>query len=218
MRGEGGNGIKLSGVGHHFAGSSWLFRGVDYSFQAGSVYALTGPSGSGKSTLLSLIAGWVTPVEGQILSDGVGEVRWVFQNPHGVPSRTAIDHVVLPILARGVRRQLAEIEAREYMEEVSLGHIAERPFSMLSGGEAQRLMLARGMASRPGVLLVDEPTAQLDLATGVSVNAALSKLTARDTVVIVATHDRRTVDSCDAQLRLEEFAVAEPVEARQESS
>ena len=198
--------VTLEGVGHRFEDGPWLFQNFSFSFRQGTIYALTGPSGSGKSTLLSLIAGWVRPSVGLVkYADDVG-IRWVFQNPHGVRSRSALDHVVLPLLARGYRRAEANEEAMMLLRQVSLADAAQRSFSQLSGGEAQRLMLARGIASQPDVLLVDEPTAQLDFATGNTVNHALARLTAGSATIIVATHDERTVEACDEHVALDHFA------------
>ncbi|MEV8339599.1 ABC transporter ATP-binding protein [Leucobacter sp. NPDC077196] len=209
--------VTLSTVGHRFPSSPWLFRNVNASFRAGTVHALTGPSGSGKSTLLHLIAGWEKPVEGKIERADPISIRWVFQNPHGVKARSALDHVTLPILARGVRRREAEEEAWQYLVQVSLEHVSSLPFSALSGGEAQRLMLARSLAAKPDLLLVDEPTAQLDMATATTVNRALSDLSGGATTIIVATHDARTVESCDEHLALDGFATRASRDNRAES-
>ncbi|WP_345761108.1 ATP-binding cassette domain-containing protein [Diaminobutyricibacter sp. McL0608] len=189
-------------MGHRFANRPWLFRGLDTELIPGRVYALTGPSGSGKSTLLSILAGWLPPAEGDVVTDAPARVSWVFQNPHGVARRTAVDHVALPYLAAGMAPDEADARALEQLQLFGLDHVAERPFRELSGGEAQRLMLARGLATRPGVLLVDEPTAQLDPATAASVNAAIAVTASEDTIVVVATHDERTRDACTDHLDL----------------
>jgi ABC-type lipoprotein export system ATPase subunit len=160
------------------------------------VYSLTGPSGSGKSTLLSILAGWLTPAEGTIDRPSGLRVGWIFQNPHGTAHRTALDHVALPLLARGLSTAVADRQAQERLEAVGLGELANRRFRDLSGGEAQRLMLARGLASAPGLFLIDEPTAQLDQRTAATVNAAIRSIAARDTIVVVATHDPRTREAC----------------------
>ncbi|MDC4233776.1 ATP-binding cassette domain-containing protein [Actinomyces sp. B33] len=103
--------VVIDSVGHRFPTGPWLFRGLTARLDPGQVYALVGPSGSGKSTLLSLIAGWVAPAEGAIERLGSGRTSWVFQNPHGAPRRTVLDHVVLPLLAAGARRREAEADA-----------------------------------------------------------------------------------------------------------
>lgn len=194
--------IRMINVGHHFDGQPWLFRGVDFDFTPGRSYALTGPSGSGKSTLLSLLAGWDRPKEGEIIRGPALSAKWVFQNPFGIRSRMARDHVVLPLMAQNRSRNAAEVLADEFLDSVGLGAVASRRFSELSGGEAQRLMLARGLASAPDLLLVDEPTAQLDSRTAQTVNEALASVKKSMTVVVVATHDERTRDACDQSLDL----------------
>lgn len=188
--------VILDELGHRFRGGPWLFRGLSQTLIPGHVYALTGPSGSGKSTLLSLMAGWVKPAEGTLINEGINSTRWVFQNPHGTPKRRALDHVILPFLARGIDLREAETNAKELLEVFGLSRIGEQPFASLSGGEAQRLMLARGIASDPDLFLVDEPTAQLDLVTRREVNEAIKYLSSATTIVVIATHDEETKKSC----------------------
>lgn len=195
--------VALDQVGHRFGRSGdWLFRHLTFEFRPGNVYALTGPSGSGKSTLLALLTGQGRPVEGAIHLTGIEKVSWVFQNPFGSPRRTALDHVVLPIIARGETAASAEEEAREHLARFDLGSVASRRFGELSGGESQRLMLARGLASRPSLLLIDEPTAQLDRRTAERVDAAIGAVADPGTIVVVATHDARTRDACTGHLDL----------------
>ncbi|WP_431279115.1 ATP-binding cassette domain-containing protein [Leifsonia poae] len=189
-------------VTHRFGDSPALFAGVDFILVPNRIYALTGPSGSGKSTLLSLIAGWLDPTSGAISRVNIRSIAWVFQNPHGVANRTALDHVALPLLARGMRHAAARAQALERLAKVGLASVSAAPFRELSGGEAQRLMLARGMASRPDVLLVDEPTAQLDNRTGQSVNDAIATIADDGTIVVVATHDARTREACTDLIEL----------------
>lgn len=129
-------------------------------------------------------------------ASGVEKVGWVFQNPHGVPGRTALDHVALPLLCAGYERREAEDRALATLDLFGLAAAGARPFRALSGGEAQRLMLARAVATAPDLLLVDEPTAQLDLRTAHTVNATLRNLAASGAIVIVATHDPDTRAAC----------------------
>lgn len=198
--------VVLEGLGHKFPGQPFLFQNLTAELHSDRVYALVGPSGSGKSTLLSLVAGWLAPTEGSVARKGVERVRWVFQNPHGVSGRTAVDHVALPFLVQGLGRAEATRRAAALLEEFELAHVATRPFAALSGGEAQRLMLARGVASRPDLFLVDEPTAQLDTRTAATVNRTLGALAARGTVVLIATHDPHTRESCTDVIDLTDFA------------
>lgn len=183
--------LTLDNVGHAFPGGPVLFSGLHARLEPGRVYALTGPSGSGKSTLLGILAGWITASQGEVRREGVDRQQWVFQNPHGVAGRTALDHVTLPYLARGLARTESEEQAQQLLDEMGLSGIAGQPFRTLSGGEAQRLMLARALASQPDLLLVDEPTAQLDHRTASEVVAALARLATHDVIVVVATHDPR---------------------------
>lgn len=197
--------VTLRDVGHAWTGHAPLFSGIDRAFEPGRVCALVGPSGSGKSTLLSIIAGMQDPLTGTVERDADERVVWVFQNPYGVAGRSALDHVALPVIATGVRRAEAVGEAGSLLERFGLGHRAHARFSELSGGEAQRLMLARAVAARPGVMLVDEPTAQLDRATADDVNRTIGALAAAGATVIVATHDQDTRAACDEVLDLAEY-------------
>ena len=134
--------VELVGVGHRFGSGPWLFRSVDARVEAGSVAAVVGPSGSGKSTLLAICAEGTARTSAPARPDRPPRIAWVFQNPHGAPHRTALDHVALPLLARGVPTRAADERARRLLEEFGLAGAADRPFSTLSGGEAQRLLLA----------------------------------------------------------------------------
>lgn len=192
----GGPSVVGRGLSHTFAGSSPLFVGLDLDLRPGEVVGLVGPSGSGKSTLLSILAGWLAPTTGTIERHGVTHTGWVFQNPYGTPRRTALDHVVLPLLARGWSRPDATAHAQQILATFALQAVGPREFRALSGGEAQRLMLARAVATGSDLLLVDEPTAQLDLHTAGTVNDVLAGIAQQDSIVVVATHDPHTRDAC----------------------
>lgn len=202
--------MRLTGTGlsHRFPGTGPLFHGLSFTFEPGQLVGITGPSGSGKSTLLSLLAGWEQPREGTVEREDIETVGWVFQNPHGVPGRTAVDHVALPLLAKGLSRNAATTHAVEVMGSFGLSSVAERPFRALSGGEAQRLMLARAVAKNPDLLLVDEPTAQLDPTATETVNAVLGELANRQMIVVVATYDPDTAAACTTIVELGHHAVA----------
>lgn len=200
------NEIHLSDLGHKFTQSAWLFRHLSARLETDRVYAVVGPSGSGKSTLLSILADWVRPAEGTVVREGVSTVSWVFQNPHRVARRTAFDHVRLPFLARGLPREESEQEAARLIEMFGLAKVGHQRFSALSGGEAQRLMLARGIASDPDLLLIDEPTAQLDTATSREVNRSIARLQRPGMIVVIATHDEETRGFCTDVLDLLEYS------------
>lgn len=205
--------IELIGVGHAFGEQPLLFSGITETLVPGEVVALTGPSGSGKSTLLSVLAGWLTPTEGIVHVPESTVIAWVFQNPHGVAQRTAIDHVVLPLLARGARRATAVREAARLLASFDLSTVADRPYGALSGGEAQRLMLARAVARGPGLILVDEPTAQLDRTSAGTVISVLQAMAGRGSVVVIATHDPHVRKGCTRVLDLAAHRAGEDVDA-----
>lgn len=195
--------LDLDDVSHSFDGQTWLFRNVTHEFADGTVSALVGPSGSGKSTLLAILAGWMQPTAGLIRRHHNPTVGWVFQNPVGVAVRSARDHVVLPLLARGFSVRDGQACADQLLGRFGLEHVADSPFAMLSGGEAQRLMLARALARAPDLLLVDEPTAQLDRVSASAVNTSFRQVAEEGLIVVVATHDPDTRDSCNSVLSLE---------------
>lgn len=187
--------VAVEGLAHRFEGTDLLFENLSFVAEPGVTIAICGPSGCGKSTLLSILAGWEQPYAGTVTREGVDRVGWVFQNPYGVAERTALDHVVFPLLAKGMSRRETEPKALEAMELFDLEYAADRRFCDLSGGEAQRLMLARAVCSRPNMLLVDEPTAQLDTRTSHSVSHVLGNLAGQGMIVLVATHDPDTRDA-----------------------
>ena len=195
--------LTLTGVAFAFSPGAPIFRDLTATMSPGDVWGVTGPSGSGKSTLLSLLAGWEAPTAGGIERIGIGRVGWVFQNPHGQAHRTALDHVVYPIIARGVDRASASRRALRILDELGLLARAGSTFAQLSGGEAQRLMLCRAIAAEPDLLLVDEPTAQLDRTNAATVNGVLRSLAGFGAIVGVATHDRDTVAACTHRLTLD---------------
>lgn len=179
-----------------------LFERVSCTCSPGDVVVVTGPSGSGKSTLLSLIAGMERPTSGEIRLVDVASIMWVFQNPYGSPKRLSLDHVTLPLLVQGATRIAAESEAMDIMVRFGLAKQALQPFGQLSGGQAQRLMLARAVAASASVYLVDEPTAQLDRASSSDVIDVLGELADQDRIVFIATHDRQILSLATKQIAL----------------
>ncbi|OZG62352.1 MULTISPECIES: ABC transporter ATP-binding protein [Bifidobacterium] len=198
--------IATHDLAHRFADTDILFEHLNIVVHPGQTVAVCGPSGCGKSTLLSILAGWEQPYAGTVERDGVERIGWVFQNPYGVAERSALDHVVFPLLTKGMSRRDAEGQALDMMEVFDLRYAADRRFSELSGGEAQRLMLARAVCSKPDVLLVDEPTAQLDTRTARSVSHVLGRLAGQGMMVMIATHDPDTRDACQRVVDLSEYA------------
>jgi putative ABC transport system ATP-binding protein len=188
-------------------GETPALRGANVSVAPGEILAVMGPSGSGKSTLLHCLAGILVPESGEIW---FGDVRvdtmretqrsairrdtfgFVFQSGQLVPELTAEENVALPLLLSGVRRAHALQEARAWFERLDLDGLQERRSGELSGGQAQRVALARGLVSRPRVLFADEPTGSLDSLTGEHVMELLVAAS-RDqgTTVVLVTHDAR---------------------------
>ena len=181
-------------------------RGVSLRVDQGDYVAIAGPSGSGKSTLLQLLGGIDTPSSGSVellgtpletLRDSeltrlrLTRLGFIFQRFHLLPVLTARENVELPMAEAGVRRPERQARARELLEFVGLGHRAEHRATQLSGGEMQRVAIARALANRPAVVLADEPTGELDAATGQEILGLFRRLNQGGTTLVVVTHDDR---------------------------
>lgn len=164
----------------------------------GQTVAIVGPSGSGKSTLLNLLAGLDQPTHGGVSWPALGDrsvlrpgpVAVVFQAPSLIPALDVIENVALPLVLSGRSQGDAEVQAARALEQLELAHLAERLPEDLSGGQAQRVAVARALAGTPRLILADEPTGQLDQVAGALVVDAL--LHAADTLgaaLVVSTHD-----------------------------
>lgn len=193
-------------VAHGFKGQPLLFDGLNFDLLPGQISALVGPSGSGKSTLLSLLAGTTRPVRGTVELSEIDSVGWIFQNPVGQARRTALDQVALPFLARGATLGSARTSALGLLERFDICDLADRQFRHLSGGEAQRVGFARAVAAQYDAILIDEPTAQLDVRTAQTIGAVIRQLADESRVVVVATHDRRLREQCDKVIDLGELS------------
>ena len=181
-------------------------RGVSLEIASGEYVAIAGPSGSGKSTLLQLIGGIDTPTAGMVEVMGVRldtltdreltrlrltRLGFVFQRFHLLPVLTARENVELPMAEAGARSKDRRARALELLAYVGLEHRAEHRATQLSGGEMQRVAIARALANRPALLLADEPTGELDAATGEEILRLFSRLNADGTTLVVVTHDER---------------------------
>ncbi|MDR2895532.1 MAG: ATP-binding cassette domain-containing protein [Propionibacteriaceae bacterium] len=193
--------LDVAYVGHTF-GESWLFKDVNATLSGGSITAIIGPSGSGKTTLLTILAGSLSPSCGQVTRLGVSRVVWVRQNPLGVARRTALDHVCFPLLVQGFSRHEANLEARALLALFGVGGIAASDFADLSGGEAQRVLLAQAVACQPDLLLIDEPTAQLDRVAAAAVIACVQNCARDGAIVLIATHDQSISHICGQRIDL----------------
>ncbi len=212
--------LRLEQVHKHYPGPSPVpvLRGVSLEVAGGSFCLLEGPSGSGKTTLLAVAAGLEPPTRGRVWMDGhdLGaldraglpglrreRLGFVFQDFKLIEVLTAEENVALPLELRGARRSEARAEAREALARLGLeARLHARP-STLSGGEKQRVAIARALVTRPALLLADEPTANLDGATGREV-ASLLREAARErgAAVLAASHDPRLADLADRVVRL----------------
>lgn len=210
------------------AGPVNILRGINLTIRKGEAVGLVGPSGSGKTSLLMVLAGLERATAGRVRFESheitaMNEdklARWrrervgiVFQDFHLIPAMTALENVAVPLELAGVRNA-ADIAARA-LESVGLGHRLTHLPGQLSGGEQQRVALARAFAPEPRLLLADEPTGNLDHATGSSVMDLLFALRARHgTTLLLITHDPRLADRCDRRISLADGqVVAEPVPA-----
>lgn len=201
---------------HLAFGSTPALRGAVLAVHEGEILAVMGPSGSGKSTLLHCLAGILVPGRGEIHFDGrridrLGETErsalrrdrfgFVFQFGQLVPELSAEENVALPLLLSGVRRQKALTQARVWLARLGLDGLEGRTSGELSGGQAQRVALARGLVARPRVLFADEPTGALDSLTGEQVMDLLVS-SARDegTTVVLVTHEARVAAYADREV------------------
>jgi len=181
-------------------------RGASLDVQAGEYVAIAGPSGSGKSTLLQLIGGIDTPSSGSVellgtrldaLSDReltrlrLTRMGFVFQRFHLLPVLTARENVELPMAEAGIGRRERRDRALELLAYVSLEHRAGHRATQLSGGEMQRVAIARALANQPALLLADEPTGELDAATGTEILSLFRRLNQDGTTLVVVTHDEQ---------------------------
>ena len=211
--------IELRGVSKTvMSGASPLtiLHPLDLSVEAGEFLAVTGPSGSGKSTLLGLIAGLDAPSGGRVVIDGTDitaldedrlarlrgqKIGFVFQFFHLVPSLTAFENVMVPMEIAG--RPGAPARAASLLSEVGLTGRGHHYPSQLSGGEQQRIAIARALANDPVILLADEPTGNLDTANGRHIMDLLREVnTRRATTLVLATHDAELAAMAGRRLAL----------------
>jgi putative ABC transport system ATP-binding protein len=205
-------------------GQTPALRGATIAVRQGEIVAVMGPSGSGKSTLLHCLAGILVPDAGEVWFGGqrmdtLGENRrselrrdrfgFVFQSGQLVPELTAEENVALPLLLGGTRRSRALAEARPWFGRLGLDGLERRRSGELSGGQAQRVALARGLAGGPEVLFADEPTGSLDSVSG---ELVMSLLTAgareQGTTVILVTHDARVAAYADREVIVRDGTVS----------
>ena len=218
-----GRQVELSGNAQPLT----ILEGVSFAVGAGESVAIVGASGSGKSTLLGLLAGLDAPSSGEVLIDGRSlfaldedgraalrgaRIGFVFQSFQLLPALTALENVMLPLELAGASS--AEQQARQWLDRVGLaGRTGHYP-RQLSGGEQQRVALARAFAPHPSLLLADEPTGNLDAATGASIIELLFALNREHgTTLLLVTHDEALAARCGRQLRMHAGRLTEAIAA-----
>jgi putative ABC transport system ATP-binding protein len=200
-----------------------ILQDISFSVMPGETVAIVGASGSGKSTLLGLLAGLDIPSTGEVLLDGLSLASlneddrarqrgkllgFVFQSFQLLPSLNALENVMLPLELAGVKTAVAI--ATDWLERVGLGHRLKHYPKHLSGGEQQRVALARAFAPSPRLVLADEPTGNLDAATGQQIIDLMFDLNTRQgTTLILVTHDEAIAARCHRVLRIQSGRLAD---------
>jgi putative ABC transport system ATP-binding protein len=218
------NVVKTYGSG---AASVAALRGVDLEVRKGELFMLVGPSGCGKTTLISVVAAILDPDDGrcEVLGRDLGDmgprdkirfrgrsIGLVFQLFNLLPALSAVENVSLPLLLNGFPRQDAEDAARTMLDSVGLGERLDAVPARLSGGEQQRVAVARALVHEPELVICDEPTSNLDHATGQNVMRTLRAIaTGPDRALVVVTHDTRILGFADRIARMEDGRIVETV-------
>jgi putative ABC transport system ATP-binding protein len=209
------------------AGPVKILRGVDLDVVAGSSVSVVGPSGSGKSTLLAVVGGIERPTSGVVRIDNTAlgdmseddlaafrgqRIGILFQQFHLIPTMTALENVAVPLELAGARD--AFDQALERLEEVGLSHRTDHYPGQLSGGEQQRVAMARALSNHPKLLLADEPTGNLDQDTGQEIIELMFRVQReRAMTLLLITHEPRLAARCDEQLRMADGRLLGPVAA-----
>ncbi|MFG3038733.1 ABC transporter ATP-binding protein [Streptomyces sp. NPDC048330] len=210
----------------HGAGATEVhaLRGIDLAVYPGELVAVMGPSGSGKSTLLTIAGGLDTPSSGRVIVEdtdittaGVKQlaalrrrsIGYVFQDYNLIPALTAAENVALPRELDGISARKARVEALAALEEMGLGHLAERFPDEMSGGQQQRVAIARALVGDRRLVLADEPTGALDSETGESVLALLRSRCDAGAAGVLVTHEPRFAAWADRVVFLRDGAIVD---------
>jgi putative ABC transport system ATP-binding protein len=215
--------LKVSNLAQEYrngASTIQVLRGVDLNIHTGEMVAIMGPSGSGKSTLLSILGLFLAPTSGgytvmgrDVLSlDRFQQpefrrnfVGFVFQSCNLIENSTVYENLEYPLIYSGTKRTERPKRIHEALYRVGLGHRLHHPANLLSGGEQQRVAVARALVNRPRILLADEPTGQLDRKNSLMIIEHLERLAAEgETAVVVVTHDEEVAARCKRICLLED--------------
>ena len=199
-------------------------RSINLEVAGGQFVALVGPSGSGKSTLLNLVGGLDRPTDGQLWIDGVElsaskekaltdhrrcRVGFVFQSFNLLPRLTAVENVALPLMFVGVDERGRVERAEQLLAQVGLSDRMDHRPTQLSGGEQQRVAIARALVNRPAIILADEPTGNIDTATGAEIMDLLRRLNREQGVtLLLVTHDPEAAEFADRVIQLRDGQIA----------
>jgi putative ABC transport system ATP-binding protein len=219
---------EVRGVTRDFQGGGGIvhaLQGIDLNIQPGEFVALRGRSGSGKTTLINIIIGLDNPTLGQVFILGhdlskMGEnerarlrresIGMMFQNAHLFPSLTALENVEIPLRLANFAQDQRNKQARAALERVGLGRRMRHRGMELSGGEQQRVALARSLVHEPRFLIADEPTGNLDSLTGRDITTLLRDITHQMQIgMLIATHDPIIVESADRVIRIQDGRIVE---------
>ncbi|AJY71046.1 ABC transporter ATP-binding protein [Geobacter sulfurreducens] len=219
--------IRIKDLTRHYAGGDetvQALRGVSLAIEEGEFVTIMGQSGSGKSTLLSVLGGMNHPTAGEVEMAGVrlydltGEqladfraekLGFVFQSFHLVPYLTALENVMLPLAITKMKNRDKIAAAREALERVGLGGKADRLPNQLSGGEQERVAIARAIVKKPPIILADEPTGNLDTKTSEEVMDLFRRLNAAGHTVVMVTHNPDNCAYANRTIRLRDGLVVE---------
>ena len=214
--------VKVYGAGRT---RNEVLNGIDMTVPHSALIAIMGPSGSGKSTLLHLLGLVEEPTEGRLMLDGEDiyggghpdsnrlrrqKIGFIFQFPNLIPFLTATENVMLPMDLNGDSDKDARTRAEELLEYLGVAERAEDLPEHMSGGEKQRVMVARALANKPKMILADEPTASLDAERGLSVMRVLRKIAnEQGTAILVVTHDTRMIGEMDRIIHIQDGKVVD---------
>ncbi len=228
--------IRFKGVSKRFSGKQEVIAldHVDLEIERGEMVSIMGPSGSGKSTLLNLVGGLDQPTEGEIEVDGEAlaqlsdddltrvrrdKIGFIFQFFNLLPTLTSQENISLPLHLRGWSKPKVTERARELLDLVQLSARADHLPDELSGGERQRIAIARALSVYPPILLADEPTGNLDSATGEEILRLIHDLHQRlGSTVLLVTHDTSVAESCPRTIHIRDGRIFEDIRREPVSS
>ncbi|WP_373990652.1 cell division ATP-binding protein FtsE [Duganella sp. BuS-21] len=208
--------IEFRNVSKQYSSDVMALRDISLTVEKGELVFLAGPSGAGKSTLMKMIAAMERPSAGQVIVNGQDIARikpsavpflrrnlgLIFQQQRLLTDRTVLANVMLPLLVTGASHQQAEQRARAALDKVGLGDRGGAQPLALSGGEQQRVSIARAIVNRPQVILADEPTANLDRASANKVLDALKAFHSVGVTCLISSHDEQMLDSAARVIHL----------------